>query len=188
MRPSPKKAENCLCEFWLSRDGCHARRDVPVIWWGRNLAIGFLDNINLFFPTFSIYVCLCFVRNVGVSAWKASVWLIISCDYSDWMTAISMNADRPLWTVSISVWLSSVLPHISVWLLTRAAGTKNTVDHCLFMLNTTCDFNNALVNAESRHYRQQKIDDKYFCCRVVVWSHMTSCNSLQYCGLTSVAL
>ncbi len=25
---------------------------------------------------------------------------------------------------------------------------KNTVDHCLFMLNTTCDFNNALVNAE----------------------------------------
>ncbi len=161
MRPSPQKAENCLCEFWLSRDGCHACRDVPVIWWGRNLAIGFLDNINLFFPTFSIYVCLCFVRNVGGSAWLASVWLIISCDYSDWMTAISMNADRPLWTVSISVWLSSVLPHISVWLLTRAA----TISH---------------------HYRQQKIDDKYFW--VVIWSHMTSCNSLQYCGLTSVAL
>ncbi len=37
---------------------------------------------------------LCFVGNVAVSVWLVSVWLIISCDYSDWMTAITMNADR----------------------------------------------------------------------------------------------
>ncbi len=44
--------------------------------------------------TFVIYVYLCFVGNVAVSVWLVSVWLIISCDYSDWMTAITMNADR----------------------------------------------------------------------------------------------
>ncbi len=37
--------ENCLFEFWRSlvtaRD---ARCDAPVIWWGHNLAIGFLHK------------------------------------------------------------------------------------------------------------------------------------------------
>ncbi len=50
MRPSTEKkshryAEYCLFDFWRSlvtpRD---ARCDAPVIWWGRNLAIGFLHK------------------------------------------------------------------------------------------------------------------------------------------------
>ncbi len=122
MRPSPqkseKKAKHCLFEFWrsLAMAVTHLLSDG-----GRNLAIGFLDKINLFFPTFFIYVYLCFMGNVAVSVWLASVWLIISCDYSDWMTAINMNADWPLWNIwPISVWLSSLFPRTSVcdyWLL-----------------------------------------------------------------------
>ncbi len=49
MRPSQKKkwkiAEDCLFEFWRALvTASDARCDAPVIWWGRNLAIGFLDK------------------------------------------------------------------------------------------------------------------------------------------------
>ncbi len=30
--------------------------------------------------------------------------------------------------------------------------------------------------------------DKYCCCRIVIWSHMTQCQSLQLQGFTSVPL
>ncbi len=124
MRPSPQKSGGKKAEklfIWilaLSRNGC----DAPVIWWGRDLVICFFP------PTFFIFVCLSFV---AVSVWLASVWLIISCDYSDWMTAITMKADRPLWLYGpylydyhlyywLTVWMSG---HISVCLAIRVCTT-----------------------------------------------------------------
>ncbi len=62
MRPSPpkkrKKAKHCLFEFWRSlavavtHAGTHLLSDG-----GRNLAIGFLDKINLFFPNI-FHICV----------------------------------------------------------------------------------------------------------------------------------
>ncbi len=51
-------------------------REVSVLRWGRNLAIGFLGKITFF----SKFIYVCFVGNVAVSVWLASVWQIISCD------------------------------------------------------------------------------------------------------------
>ncbi len=89
--------------------------------WGAELSDRLFGQNKPFFSKNVIYVYLCFVGNVAVSVWLASVWLIISCDYSDWMTTINMNADWPLWNIwPISVWLSSLLPRTSVcdyWLL-----------------------------------------------------------------------
>ncbi len=65
MRPSPPKKPQrnqrkiVYFNLALSHEGC----DVPVIWWGRNLTISFLDKINLYFlyifyNIFNIYVCV----------------------------------------------------------------------------------------------------------------------------------
>ncbi len=98
----------------LSPEGCDARWDTPVMWWGRNLAIGFLDKINLFFffYTVCVYVfcgecgCICII---SICVANIQLWLL-------WLNrAIIINADRPLWTIwPISVWLSSEWPRISV--------------------------------------------------------------------------
>ncbi len=56
--------------------------------------------------------CICII-NISVA--DIQLWLL-------WLNrAITMNDDRTLWTIwPISVWLSSVLPHTSVWLLTNS--------------------------------------------------------------------
>ncbi len=114
--PTPKKV------LALSGDGAwRTRCDAPVIWWGCNLAIGFLDKMCCFFTLvlfiFFIYGCLCFVGNVAVSVWLASVWLIISVWLPTvWQLSVWMLISY--WLYGPSVWLSSVLQHINVWLLT----------------------------------------------------------------------
>ncbi len=76
---------------------------------GRNLAIGFLDKINLFFSMFLIYMYVCFVGNVALSLWLSSVWLISAViTLTEWGLSLWMT----IWP--ISVWLSSVLPRTSV--------------------------------------------------------------------------
>ncbi len=88
---------------------------------GRNLAIGFLEKINLFFNIFNICVCVfcgecgC-ICMISICVADNQLWLL-------WLNrSITMNAVRTLWTIlPISVWLSSVLPRTSVcdyWLLT----------------------------------------------------------------------
>ncbi len=121
MRPSPQKKRKIvyLNSGALSRGLWRTRwRTCHLMW--RNLAIGFLDKINLFFSQFFIYVYMCFVGNVTVTVWLASVWLIISCDHSDWMMAISMNADRPLWLYGPYLYDYHLYypAHQCVWLLT----------------------------------------------------------------------
>ncbi len=83
---------------------------------GRNLSISFLDKIILFyFVSISLSVCcgecgcICMI-SIGVA--DNQLWLL-------WLNrAITMNADRMLWTIwPISVWLSSVLPHTSVCII-----------------------------------------------------------------------
>ncbi len=67
-----------------SPEGCDTRCDVPVIWWGGGLSDRLFGQNNPFLFCFNI-VYVCFVGNVAVSVWLAYVWLIISCDYSDWI-------------------------------------------------------------------------------------------------------
>ncbi len=44
-KKSERYEEDCLFEFWRALvTAREARCDAPVIWWGRNLAIGFLDK------------------------------------------------------------------------------------------------------------------------------------------------
>ncbi len=119
---------NWISFIWilaLSPEGCDLCCGTPVIFMFMRLADTFIQNdlqciqvIHFFcqyicdgaelidqlfgqnkpfFSTFVIYVC--FVENAALSVWLASVWLIFSCDYSDWMRAITMNANRPLWTI-----------------------------------------------------------------------------------------
>ncbi len=64
------------------------------MWWGRNLAIGFLDKICVFFCfvffTF-FYICVfVFCGECGCICMNSICVADISCDYSDWMRA--MNA------------------------------------------------------------------------------------------------
>ncbi len=60
MRPPPPPKKVVYLNLARSREGCDACCDVPVIWWGWNLAIGFLDKINLFFVCVFVYfVCVC---------------------------------------------------------------------------------------------------------------------------------
>ncbi len=68
-----KKAEHFYLNLARSREGCDARCDVPVIWWGQG-AIGFLDKINLVFFFFWFFYVF-FAGNVAVSVWLASVWM-----------------------------------------------------------------------------------------------------------------
>ncbi len=89
-----------------------------VIRWERNLAICFLDKINpypfFFFKILNMCVCV-FCGECGCICMISICVDDNQCDYSDWMRAITMNADWPLWTIwPISVWLSSELPCTSV--------------------------------------------------------------------------
>ncbi len=61
MRPPPPPQKKVVyLNLARSREGCDACCNVPVIWWGWNLAIGFLDKINLFFVCVFVYfVCVC---------------------------------------------------------------------------------------------------------------------------------
>ncbi len=55
------------------------------------------------------YVCVCFVGNVALSVWLASLWLISAViTLTEWGLSLWMT----IW--SISVWLSSVLPRTSL--------------------------------------------------------------------------
>ncbi len=81
---SEKKADNCLFESGALSWGlwhtlwrtCHLM--------GGGLIDQLFGQNNPFLFCFNI-VYVCFVGNVAVSVWLAYVWLIISCDYSDWI-------------------------------------------------------------------------------------------------------
>ncbi len=84
----------------LSCNECDARCEAPVIWWGWNLAISFLEKINPFF--FNIFHMTFHICVFLFSGCTCTISICVTDNqhaYSDWMTAISMNADRPLWTV-----------------------------------------------------------------------------------------
>ncbi len=93
--PPPKSGTLFIWTLALSLEGCDECCDTPVMWWGRNLAMGFMDKINLFFFFIYIYIYIylyvCFEGNVALSVWLSSVLPCTSvCDY--WLlTAISVN-------------------------------------------------------------------------------------------------
>ncbi len=85
----PKKRKLFIWILALSCNGCDARCEAPVIWWGWNLAISFLEKINLFFfNIFHICVflfcgCICTIsicvtdNQHAYSEWQLSVWMLI---------------------------------------------------------------------------------------------------------------
>ncbi len=88
---------------------------------GRNLTIGFLDKINLFFfSTFLICVCV-FCGECGFICMIIICVADISCDYPDWMRAITMND----YMAHICMIIICITPHIIVWLLTLTAISVN---------------------------------------------------------------
>ncbi len=102
MRPSnPKKVYKKQAEIVYLNSGALSQGLWRTLWctchlMGVELSDRLFGQNKLCLSQHFIYVYVCFVRNVAISQWLASVWLIISCDYSDWMTAITMNADRSL--------------------------------------------------------------------------------------------
>ncbi len=120
MRPSPPKKWKQNQEI-VYLNSCALSRGLWRTLWhtchvmGRNLVIGFLDKINLFvFKISNICVCVfcgeygC-IYMISICVADIQLWLL-------WLNrAITMNANRPLWTIwPLSVWLSSVLPRTSV--------------------------------------------------------------------------
>ncbi len=102
----------------LPCEGC----DAPVTWWGRNLAIGFLDKINLFIYLFFniCNICVCvFCGERGFICMISSVWLIVSCDYSEWGQYECRSAVMD-YMAHICMIIICIMLHISVWLLTNS--------------------------------------------------------------------
>ncbi len=113
---SGKKAENCLFEFScsLSLEGCDARCDVPVMRWGRNLAIGFFDKNKPLFSTFIIYVYvffgeLGFICMISICVADNQLWLLWLNDSYHYECRLAIMTIWPIF-----VWLSSELRRISV--------------------------------------------------------------------------
>ncbi len=113
MRPPPPKKVKTKCGklfFWilaLSRGLWRShliRAELSDRLFGKN---------NPFFVyIFLIYVYVCFVGNVAVSLLLPSVWMIISCDYSDWMRAVWMPIDRYDYMANICMIIICITPQI----------------------------------------------------------------------------
>ncbi len=120
MRPSPqkivkKKSGNCLFEFSrsLPRAVTHAVTHLSCD--GAELSDRLFGQNKPFCFQNCKYMCMCVLWRYGC------IYMISICvaDIQLWLLwlnrAITMNANRPLWTIwPISVWLSSVLPCTSV--------------------------------------------------------------------------
>ncbi len=111
----PKKQSEKLF-IWIlacSREGCDACCDAPVIWWGRNVAIGFLDKINFFIFYLCVFVfcgecgCICMI---SICVDENKLWLVwLNDGYPYEFRSAIMD-----YIAHICMIIICITPHISV--------------------------------------------------------------------------
>ncbi len=124
----PKKVKNKSGKLFiwilaLSREGCDARFDTPVMWWGWNIASGFLDKINLFFfYIFNIYVCV-------FCGERGCICMISICtQYSDW---IGLSLWMPIGRYGLYIFVFLSIINSGWWIVKPKGSCKETKIVCV---------------------------------------------------------